>query len=187
MGPFAAPVILVEGALMRISREYFFDLCELIGKAITTARKKQAGPSWNMDEQLEIFFRKWEIDKDEIDRAIRESARDDEDRFGLFEESGWKDSAQDGHEGAIDERENRREYSKYGSEKFEQRKAQRCYNDYGDSVSSHLWHLMREVRFKETRVVDALKELQRFCSQMAGYISAGWGHRLAQIIDQSSP
>src|SRR5262249_37320669 len=134
-GRFGVPVISVEGAAMRISREYFFDLCELIGKAITTARKKAAGPDWDMDEQLEIFFRKWAIDRDEVDRRIREEAAEEDDRFGLFGDSGWKDSAQDGTDGAVDERENRREYSKWGSEKFEQRKAQRCYNDFGDGVS----------------------------------------------------
>lgn len=172
---------------MRISREYFFDFCELVGKAITTARKREAGPAWNMDEQLEIFFRKWEVDRDEIDRRIREEAKNEDDRFGLFDESGWKDSAGDGQEGAIDERENRKEFSKWGSEKFEQRKAQKFYNDFGDGASCQLWELMRQVRFKETRVVDALKDLQHLCHQLAGhYISAGWANRLAAVIDLNS-
>lgn len=173
---------------MRLSREYFFDIAELVGKAITTARKKEAGPEWNMDEQLEIFMRRWDIEIDPaIEKAIQNEAKAEDDRWGLFETSGWKDSAQDGREGPIDERENRRQYSKYGSEKFEQKKAQRCYNDFGDGVSCNLWELMRQVRFKETRVVDALKDLQRLCHQISGYISKGWASRLAQIIDQSSP
>lgn len=171
---------------MRLSREYFFDMCELVGKAITTARKKKAGPSWDMDEQLEIFFRKWEIDRDEVERRIRAEAKEEDDRFGLFEASSWRDSAQDGQMGPIDERENRQEYSKYGSEKFEQRKAQKFYNDFGDGVSCRLWELMRQVRFKETGVVDGLKELQGICGQLVGYISAGWANRLAAIIDLNS-
>jgi hypothetical protein len=171
---------------MRISREYFFDMCELVGKAVTTARKKEAGPSWNMDEQLEIFFRKWKIDADKVDRAIREEAKEEDDRWGVFKESGWKDSAQDGQGGPIDERENRQEYSKYGSEKFEQRKAQKFYNDFGDGVSCRLWEIMRQVRFKEIGMVDGLKELQRICNDLAGYISAGWANRLAVIIDLNS-
>lgn len=170
---------------MRISREYFFDLCELIGKAVTTARKKAAGPEWDMDEQIEILARRWSIDLDEVDRRIREEA-EKEDQYGLFGGSDWKDSAQDGVDGAVDERENRREYSSYGSEKFEQRKAQRCYNDFGDGVSCRLWELMRQVRFKETKVVDAMKDLQGLCNGLGGYISSGWGNRLAQIIDHWS-
>lgn len=169
---------------MRISREYFFDLCELVGKAITTATQKEAGPKWDMEEQLECFARRWSLDLDAVDRKIREAHKEDE--YGLFEESGWKDSAQDGTDSAVDERENRRAYSRYGSERFEQRKAQRCYNDYGDTVSCHLWELMRQVRFKETRVVDAMKDLQRLCNGLGGYISSGWGNRLAQIIDHWS-
>ncbi|SRR5579871_1982026 len=171
---------------MRITREYFFDLCELVGKAITTARKKQAGPQWNMDEQLAIFFRKWEIDMDEVDRAIQESAEAEEDHFGLFEGSGWKDSAEDGRKGPVDEPEKRETYSRWGSEKFEQRKAQRYYDAYGDQVSCRLWQLMREVRFNETKVTDAMKDLQHLCNRLSGYISTGWGNRLAQIIDHYS-
>lgn len=172
---------------MRISRDYFFDLCELVGKAITTARKKSPGPEWDMDEQLEILGRRWSIDLDAVDRKIREEAGKEEDPYGLFHESGWKDSAQDGQEGAVDERENRRSYSPWGSEKFEARKARRAYHDFGDGVSCRLWSLMREVRFKETGVVDAMKKLQSLCNGLAGYISAGWGNRLAQIIDLWSP
>lgn len=172
---------------MRLSREYFFDIAELVGKAITTARKKQAGPEWDMDEQIEMFLRRWQIEIDPVEKAIREEAKAEDDRWSLFESSGWKDSAQDGQKGAVDERENRIEYSKWGSEKFEQRKAQRYYNDFGDGISCRLWELMRQVRFKETRVVDALKDLQYLCHQLRGYISTGWASRLAQIIDQSSP
>lgn len=171
---------------MRISRDYFFDLCELIGKAITTARKKQAGPQWDMEEQIRKFARRHEIDTAELDRRIREEA-EQEDQFGLFKETGWKDSAHDGREGALEEPKSREAYSRFGSEKFEQRRAQKDYDEYGDSVSCRLWDLDRQVRFKEIRVTEALKELQQLCDGMAGYISAGWGHRLAQIIDQSSP
>jgi len=172
---------------MRLSREYFFDLCELIGKAIVTARKKEAGPQWDMDEQLEIFARRYQIDTEDLDRAIKEAAQAEEDQYNLLQGTEWKDSAVDGQEGAVGERAQRQEYSRYGSETFEQRRAQKSYNQYGDSVSCRLWELMRQVRFKETRVVDALKDLQSLCSDLSGYISAGWGNRLAQIIDQSSP
>lgn len=171
---------------MRLSREYFFDLCELVGKAITTARKKAAGPQWDMDEQLEFFMRRHDIDQEKLDRAIREEAQTEDDQYNLFHGSEWKDSAQDGQTGSTDSRP-REEYSKYGSEKFEQRKAQRSYDEYGDMVSCHLWELMRQVRFKETKITDAIKDLQRFCYGMSGYISTGWASRLAQIIDQSSP
>ncbi len=172
---------------MRITREYFFDLCDLIGKAITTARKKPAGPEWNMDEQIGFFMRRHEIDQDKLEKAIREEAQAEDDRWNVFGESGWKDSAQDGQEGAVDASEKRREYSKWGSEQFEQRKAQREKNQFGDSVSCRLWELMRQVRFKETRVVDAMKDLQQLCRGLSGFISSGWGNRLAQIIDLYSP
>lgn len=171
---------------MRISREYFFDLVELVGKAITTARKKAAGPEWNMDEQLEIFMRRHQIDNDDLEKAIRKAAAREDDHWNVFGDSGWKDSAQDGNDGAVDERENRQEFSKYGSEAFEQRKCQREKDQFGDGISCQLWELQRQVRFGETKVVDALKDLQQLCHRLAGFISAGWGNRLAQIIDHWS-
>lgn len=170
---------------MRISREYFFDLCELVGKAVTTARKRKAGPEWDMDEQIECFARRWSIDLEKVDQRIREKV-EKEDPYGLFNDSGWKDSALDGHDGAVDEPESRREYSRWGSEAFEQKRAQRCYDDFGDQISCRLWKLMRQVQFKETKVMDAMKDLQSLCGGLRGYISVGWASRLANVIDQNS-
>jgi len=171
---------------MRISREYFFDLVELVGKAITTARKKPAGPEWNMEEQLRTFMRRHEIEEDDLDRAVREAADREDDRWNVFGESGWKDSAQDGNDGAVDARPERKAFSRWGSEAFEQKKCQREKDEFGDGISCQLWELQRQVRFKETKVVDAMKDLQHLCHRLAGFISAGWGNRLAQIIDHWS-
>jgi hypothetical protein len=167
----------------RISREYVFDLLELVGKAVSTARKKAAGPKWDLDEQIDLFLRRWSIAPAEIDEYCRKAAEEDE--YGLFEGSSWRDSAA-GVEGSVDERENRRDYSPWGSEAFEQRKAQRHYDDFGDSVSCSLWELQRRLRFKELGVRDALKELQEQCHRLRGYISTGWANRLAAIIDHWS-
>ena len=41
---------------MRLTREYVFDMIELVGKAITTARKKDAEPEWDMEDQIPVGF-----------------------------------------------------------------------------------------------------------------------------------
>lgn len=171
---------------MRITREYVFDMIELVGKAVQTARKRKAGPEWDMDEQLEIFARKWSLKLDPVDEAIRKEAQAEDDQFGLFAGSDWQDSADDGVDGAVDERENRRQYSQYGSEAFEQRRAQRPYDAHGDAVSCRLWELQRQLRFKILGVQDVLKELQSLCDGLSRYISAGWANRLAHVLDTCS-
>jgi hypothetical protein len=61
---------------MRLSREHFFDLVELVGKALASSRTKPADDSW-LDENLLFPHEKQE----------------NQDPYGLFEGSSWKDGA----------------------------------------------------------------------------------------------
>lgn len=171
---------------MRITREYVFDMIEMVGKAVSGARAKKgkAGPEWDLDEHLGRILRRWAEDNDPLARKIREAARNEDDRWGL--KTGWVDSQQDG-QGSIDDRPRER-YSEWGSEAFEQRRAARGYDQYGDAVSCRLWKIQRRLSFRETGVQDALKCLIELCEQMgaSGYLSKGWANRLMAILHAHS-
>ena len=168
---------------MRLTREYAFDMIELVGKAVTTARKKDkdAGPEWDMDAQLQRFIDRWAIKENPLDKAVRESAGSGDDQFGLFQDTDWKDNG----EGTVSDQEQER-YSEWGSEEYEQRRARRYRKEFGDAVSCRLWEIQRQLRFKEAGVQDTLKRLQSLCNDLAKYISTGWATRLANIIDSCS-
>lgn len=171
---------------MRLTREYVFDLIELVGKAVVTARKKAASRAWDMDGQLDGFVRRWSLDTEDLDRRIRESAGLRQG-WGLFGGSTWRDSSDDGQDGSIDDRAASTPWSPWGGEAFEQRRAQRNYDSHGDSFACSLWRLQRQLQFKEVGVLEALKDLQEICSTVGrGFISQGWGNRLAAIVDQTS-
>jgi regulator of RNase E activity RraB len=129
---------------MRITREYVFDMIELVGKAVQTARKKEAGPEWDMDYQIQKFCERHELSP--LEQAIKESV-------GI-------------------------QYEDYDSGK-----AKRAKHDFGDAVSCELWAIQRELSFKMIGTQDAIKRLQSLCNRLARFISAGWGTRLANIID----
>jgi hypothetical protein len=169
---------------MRITREYIFDLIELVGKAVVTARKKAAGPEWDLDEQVARFIDRWRLNRDRIEKAVQEEAAAENNHWGL-DLGGWKDSTENGTAGSLDDRP-RETYSRWGSEAFEQRRAQREYDFFGDAAACSLWEIQRRLRFKETGVMDSLKDLQGMCDNLRTYISTGWANRLAAIIDQSS-
>jgi hypothetical protein len=163
---------------MRISRDYFFDMVELVGKAITTARKKPADESW-LDEMLPRWMPRPPKPKEEIHKP-------GQDEFGLFTGTDW----------ASTEDSDRTDLStivpdsgvNFGFGPTERRKASRSKHEYGDSISCELWELQRKVRFKEVGVMDALKDLQALCRRLAkAFISEGWANRLTQIIDECSP
>lgn len=165
---------------MRISREYLFDMIELVGKAISTARAKPADDAW-LDELLPGWIR-----KRPPPRKNPKAHTAGHDEFGLFDGTPWS-SQDDSPErtdlstvvpGSKDD---------YGFGPVERKKASRSKHEYGDQVASELWHLQRQVRFKEVGVMDGLKDLQQLCRRLAGFISEGWANRLTQIIDEVSP
>lgn len=160
---------------MRISREYFFDMVELVGKAITTARRKPADKSW-----LDGMIPKWmpKLPPEEIHKP-------GQDEFGLFSGTPW----------AATHDSERTDLStilsgldpQYGFGPVEKKEAERAKHDYGDSISCQLWEIQRQVRFKEIGVTEGLKDLQQLCRRLAKtFISEGWANRLTQIIDECS-
>lgn len=129
---------------MRITREYVFDMIELIGKAVQTARKKEAGPEWDMDYQIQKFAERHELTP--LEAAIKESV-------GI------------------------------NYEDYDRQKAKYAKKDFGDTVSCELWSIQRELSFKIIGTQTAAKKLQSLCNRLVRFISAGWGTRLAHIID----
>lgn len=166
---------------MRISREYLFDMLELVGKAISTARSKPADESW-LDELLPGWIR------DRKPRKNPKAHTEGHDEFGLFDGTPWSSAEEDDSRrtdlstvvpGSKDD---------YGFGPLERKKASRTKHEYGDMIASELWNLQRQVRFKEVGVLDGLKDLQQLCRRLAKwFISEGWARRLTQIIDEVSP
>lgn len=155
---------------MRITRDYFFDMVELVGRAITTARQKPADDSW-LDGMIPRWMPK--------PKAPPKPAQDE---FGLFSGTPWGDSERTDLSsvvpGAQDD---------FGFSVVERKEASRNKHDYGDSISCELWEIQRQVRFKEIGVMEGLKDLQQLCRRLArNFISAGWANRLTQIIDECS-
>lgn len=166
---------------MRISRDWLFDLIELVGRAITTARSKPADGAW-LDEMGAPWIRK-------RPRKKPPEPRIGQDEYGLFDGTPW--SQDRGNEGES-ERTDLATVVPDSAENFslqgaEHQKAKRAKHEFGDGIACELWELQRQVRFKETGVMDALKDLQQLCRRLAGFISEGWANRLTQIIDEISP
>lgn len=164
---------------MRISREYYFDLVELVGRAITTARSKPADGAW-LDELGAPWIRK-------RPRKKPPCPKPGQDEFGLFDGTPWSQdevSESDRTDLATVVPDSAEDFGFQGAER---RKAQRAKHEFGDRVACELWELQRQVRFKEMGVMDALKDLQQLCRRLAGFISEGWANRLTQIIDEISP
>lgn len=169
---------------MRVTRDWLFDYIELVGKAIAGVRSRRAGPEWDLDDLISGFIDRWRMNRDRIERSIEREAQEEDDHWGLGID--WKDSADDGTSGPLGDRP-RKEYSRWGSEAFEQKRAQGYYDDFGDAISCRLWEIQRRLRFKEMGVLDTAKELQEMLHKLKGYVSAGWANSLAAIIDQASP
>jgi hypothetical protein len=171
---------------MRITKEYVFDMIEMVGKAVTNARAKKdkAGPEWDLEASLDCMIRRWMDDQDPLAKRIKEAASNEDDRWNL--QTGWVDSQADG-QGSLDDGP-RETYSEYGSEKFEQRKAKRGYDQYGDQISCKLWKINRRLAFGDIGVQDALHKLITLCVEMGHvkYISRGWADRLAAILHAHS-
>jgi hypothetical protein len=166
---------------MRLTREYAFDMIELVGKAVSTGRLKEADRTWDLDEQMGLFARRWRLKLDPVEEAVKEADREYSE--SLFGGTPWADEG----EGPLSEHPGDK-YSEWGSERFEQRRAKREKDSYGDGVACRLWELQRRLRFREIGVQETLKSLQTLCSQLHSvkFISAGWASRLAQIIDAHS-
>lgn len=158
---------------MRLSREYAFDMIEMVGKALSTARSKPADASW-IDGMVPGWLRK------KLPPPPPDPAEPPEDEYGLFTESGWKDSDAGGgavHAGGDED---------LGFSVVEKKKARRNKHKYGDMYSCRLWELQRKLSFKHSSPQGTLKDLLLLCREIAGFISCGWANRLVQIIDTCS-
>jgi hypothetical protein len=166
---------------MRLTKDYCFDIIELVGKAVSTARMRRVTA-----KDIESLAPPWL-------RAILEALRPPpperkpgQDEFGLFEDSPW--------EGQYQEDSARTDLSSVvrGAEDFqtspvEEKVFRREWDIFGDSVSCRLWEIQRRLRFKIVGVQDTLKDLAELCRGLPnGYISKGWGNRLIDIIDAHS-
>lgn len=165
---------------MRITREYLFDMVEMVGKAVATARRRQADDSWLMDDILDMMIRKSELTESMVDE---EAQKED---WGVVDDSQWKskDDAQTKEE-RLDLDKNG--WSVYGADQFEMKKAQKEKDDFGEVVAWQLRSLQRAVAFKDIGVIEGLKRLQELCHRFRKtFISEGWANRLAAIIDCSA-
>lgn len=155
---------------MRLSREQVFDLVELVGKAVSTARQRPVDASW-LDEISPGWLRR-----------LPKPEKPPEDEFGLFEGSSWQSGSPEQTDleavapGAGD----------FGFAEPEKRQARRSQREFGDGVSRQLWDIQRQVQFKLTTVTDALDQLRRLCDSLGslGYISKGWARSVRLVIDR---
>lgn len=154
---------------MRLSREQLFDLVELIGKAVATARQRPVDASW-LDEISPGWVRR-----------LPEPKKPPEDEFGLFEGSSWQDGG-----AAMDLEAVAPGAEDLGFSEVEKRPARRNQRQFGDDVSCRLWAIQRQVQFKETTVTDALDQLRSLCDSLGhlGYISKGWARSVRNVIDR---
>lgn len=160
---------------MRLSREQLFDLVELVGKAVSTARQRPVDESW-----LDEITPGWLRGRPKPNPPQKSPGNDE---FGLFDGSPWE--AQDDSE--------RTDLSTVvpGAEDFafaepEKRKARRNKNEFGDSVACQLWEIQRRVRFRLSTVTEALEDLRRLCSDLGKirFITPGWGAMVRAVIDR---
>ncbi len=157
---------------MRISRDYVFDMIDLVGRALTTARKKPASMDFWLDPLEGLFGKRFEKELEE--------AKGTEDEWGLFEGSTWEEPSA------------RTDLARVapGAEDFqmspvERVKAEKNKNHEGDMLSCRLWEIQRHLSFKLSSVHDCLKDLQVLAAAIAKrWISPGWGDRLRTIIDE---
>lgn len=157
---------------MRISRDYVFDMIDLVGRSLTTARKKPATMDFWLDPFEGLFGARFEKELEE--------ARGTEDEWGLFEGSSWKEPS------------SRTDLARVapGAQDFqmspvEKEKAEKNKHFEGDSISCRLWEIQRQLSFKLSSVRDCLKDLQILAASIATrWISPGWGSRIRTIIDE---
>lgn len=159
---------------MRLSREQFFDLVELVGKAITTARKKPAGEDW-----LEEISPRWIRDKNP------KAHTPGQDEFGLFDGTPW--SSLEDHSARTDLEAVATGAGDFGFSPVERAKADRAKREFGDTVSCQLWEIQRQVRFRLIGVTEGMTQLMELCRRLARhFISEGWANQLVRILDRAS-
>jgi hypothetical protein len=160
---------------MRLSREQLFDLVELVGKAVSTARQRPVDASW-----LDEITPKWLQDRPKPKPPLKSPGNDE---FGLFDGTPW--SAQEDSE--------RTDLSTVvpGAEDFafsepEKQKAKRNKNGYGDDVACQLWEIQRRVRFRLSTVTEALDDLRQLCDRLGQirFITSGWATMVRSVIDR---
>jgi hypothetical protein len=160
---------------MRLSREHFFDLVELVGKAIATARQRPVDASW-----VDGISPGWLQGRPKPKPPLKSPGNDE---FGLFNGTPWaglEDSERTDLEtvapGAGD----------FGFAEPEKRKARLTKDDFGDSAARQLWEIQRQVRFKLTTVTDGLDQLRALCDRMQAvqFVSAGWSTMVRAVMDK---
>jgi len=159
---------------MRITRDYVFDMIDMIGRALTTARMKPATMDFWLDPLEGLFGERFEKEL--------ENARGTDDEWGLFAGSPWNQ----------DEPSSRTDLARIvpGAENFqmspvEKSLAEKNKHWEGDAISCKLWEIQRQLSFKLSSVRDCLKDLQELAAAIAvRWISKGWGDRLRAIIDE---
>lgn len=156
---------------MRLSRDQLFDLVELVGKAVSTARQRPPDKSW-LDEAAPGWLRK-----------LPKPKEPPKDEYGLFEGTPWASGEESE---ATDLDTVAPGAGSFGFAEPEKRKARKNQHEFGDFVSCRLWEIQRRVRFKITTVTDALEDLRRLCDSLGrqGYISKGWAKSLRCVIDR---
>lgn len=162
---------------MRITREYVFEMIDMIGKAVAGVRNKKIVTAKDLDRLTPDWLKKM------IDGLTRRMKKRDEDPWGVMAEAGWKDSETSEETDLSTIAAGAESFSESAVEK---KFIRREWDQYGDSIGCRLWELDRQLRFKEVGVYDALKELGDLCRQFNRYISPGWGDRIIRIIDEHS-
>lgn len=164
---------------MRITREYLFDMVEMVGKAVSTARRRQADDSWLIENMIDFMVRKYDLTETMVDEEVQK------EDWGVVDDSEWKpkDEASTRQE-RLDLDQNG--WSIYGADQLEMKKAQKEKDKFGESVAWQLRSIQRAVAYKDIGVIEGLKCLQELCSHLRKFfISEGWANRLAAVIDSS--
>jgi hypothetical protein len=165
---------------MRLSRDQVFDLIELVGKAVATARQRPVTQDW-LDEISPKWLR--DIPKPKPNPKAHTPGQDE---FGLFDGSPWSSEEADSERtdlstvvpGAAD-------YN-MGFSEVEKKTARRNQREFGDDISCRLWEIQRRMRFKLSTVTETLDQLRELCDWLGrkGYISKGWARSVRAVIDR---
>ena len=119
---------------MKLTKEYAFDMIEMVGRAVATARQKQVTP-----ETLDGMTPKWL--KDLFKGRGKPRHKPGQDEFGLFEGSPWESQYRESDNADL-------ENVIPGVDGFsftevERRKLQREWDQYGDAIACQLWELQK--------------------------------------------
>jgi hypothetical protein len=163
---------------MRLSREQFFDLVELVGKAVVTARLKPADDSW-LDEMVPGWLRA------KKPRRNPKAHTPGQDEFGLLDGTPW--SSQEDESERTDLVAVAPGAGDFGFAAVERARAERAKREFGDGVSTELWTIQRKVSLGGYTVTEGMTLLMELCRRLSRmFISEGWANTLTRIIDRAS-